>query len=141
MKLTRHYKITIVLSVILFLICIAGCKDRQRIIEPKDGPAHLVTSENRIYLDSIVAGSGIIERDILLINDGGKALTITGPHHYCSCTHAEIANKSILSGHGEKMKIFLNTDELTPGEFIRTIDVISTGGTISVDLMGKKVNK
>lgn len=140
-KLTKFYIISILVPVCLFLACIVGCKDGQRIVETKDGPAHLVTPENRIYLDSIVAGSGVIERDIMLINDGGKALTITDIHNYCSCTRAEIANKCILSGHGEKMKIFLNTDKLSLGEFIRTIDINSSGGTISIDLMGKKVNE
>ena len=117
-----------------------SCKDKHKIVEPKEGPAHLVVQPTELQLGSIPQGSGAIEKEVAMINDGSEDLLITNIENLCSCTTTEFVDKPIAPGHGRTLKILLDTNHLTPGEFSRTIIVHSNGGEVSIDLTGEKLN-
>lgn len=121
----------------IVLLGMTSCKDKGRIVEPKDGPAHLLIRERVINLGNISRDRGVMKQEVLLINDGSETLEISSFENLCHCTHTESDTKSIRPGHGAKMTIYLNTPDLTPGDFYRTVIVHSNGGDVSVDLKGK----
>ena len=75
-----------------------------------------------------------------MINDGSEDLIITSVENLCECTKTEYVDKPIVPGHGRTLKISLDTNHLTPGEFCRTVVIHSNGGDVTIDLTGEKMN-
>lgn len=133
-------KKTIILCFLsLLALTLTGCKDKHRIVEPKEGPAHLVIEPTEWQVGSVSLQSGIVEKEFAMINDGSEDLVIKEVENLCSCTRTEFVDKPIVPGHGRTLKVFLDTSHLTPGEFLRTIVVHSNGGDIAIDLTGERV--
>ena len=140
MKKYRLIQFTILVLLCFLSLGMTSCKDKHKIVEPKEGPAHLVVQPTELQLGSIPQGSGVIEKEVAMINDGSEDLLITNIENLCSCTTTEFVDKPIAPGHGRKLKISLDTNHLTPGEFSRTVIVHSNGGEVSIDLTGEKLN-
>lgn len=140
MKKYRLIQFTTLVLLCFLSLGMTSCKDKHKIVEPKEGPAHLVVQPTELQLGSIPQGSGVIEKEVAMINDGSEDLLITNIENLCSCTTTEFVDKPIAPGHGRKLKILLDTNHLTPGEFSRTIIVHSNGGEVSIDLTGEKLN-
>ena len=140
MKQYNHIQFTILVLLCFLSLGMTSCKDKHKIVEPKEGPAHLVVQPTELQLGSIPQGSGVIEKEVAMINDGSEDLLITNIENLCSCTTTEFVDKPIAPGHGRTLKILLDTNHLTPGEFSRTIIVHSNGGEVSIDLTGEKLN-
>lgn len=137
-KRTKLLLIAIGLS--LLFLGFTGCKDNGRIVEPKEGPAHLVIPKQVWELGKVYAGDGIIQSDVLMINDGNEPLEIKGVESSCPCIRAEYSGKPIKPGHGARLKVFLNTNVISPGDFGRSVIVLSNGGTVEINFMGKRMN-
>ena len=140
MKKYRLIQFTTLVLLCFLSLGMTSCKDKHKIVEPKEGPAHLVVQPTELQLGSIPQGSGVIEKEVALINDGSEDLLITNIENLCSCTTTEFVDKPIAPGHGRTLKISLDTNHLTPGEFSRTVIVHSNGGEVSIDLTGEKLN-
>lgn len=140
MKKYRLIQFTTLVLLCFLSLGMTSCKDKHKIVEPKEGPAHLVIQPTELQLGSIPQGSGVIEKEVAMINDGSEDLLITNIENLCSCTTTEFVDKPIAPGHGRKLKISLDTNHLTPGEFSRTVIVHSNGGEVSIDLTGEKLN-
>ncbi len=140
MKKYRLIQFTTLVLLCFLSLGMTSCKDKHKIVEPKEGPAHLVVQPTELQLGSIPQGSGVIEKEVAMINDGSEDLLITNIENLCSCTTTEFVDKPIAPGHGRKLKISLDTNHLTPGEFSRTVIVHSNGGEVSIDLTGEKLN-
>ena len=140
MKKFRLIQFTILVLLCFLSLGMTSCKDKHKIVEPKEGPAHLVVQPTELQLGSIPQGSGVIEKEVAMINDGSEDLFITNIENLCSCTKTEFVDKPIAPGHGRTLKISLDTNHLTPGEFSRTVIVHSNGGEVSIDLTGEKLN-
>lgn len=140
MKKYRLIQFTILVLLCFLSLGMTSCKDKHKIVEPKEGPAHLVVQPTELKLGSIPQGSGVIEKEVAMINDGSEDLLITNIENLCSCTTTEFVDKPIAPGHGRKLKISLDTNHLTPGEFSRTVIVHSNGGEVNIDLLGEKLN-
>ena len=140
MKKFRLIQFTILVLLCFLSLGMTSCKDKHKIVEPKEGPAHLVVQPTELQLGSIPQGSGVIEKEVAMINDGSEDLFITNIENLCSCTKTEFVDKPIAPGHGRTLKISLDTNHLTPGEFSRTVIVHSNGGKVSIDLLGEKLN-
>lgn len=140
MKKYRLIQFTTLVLLCFLSLGMTSCKDKHKIVEPKEGPAHLVVQPTELHLGSIPQGSGVIEKEVAMINDGSEDLLITNIENLCSCTTTEFVDKPIAPGHGRTLKISLDTNHLTPGEFSRTVIVHSNGGEVSIDLTGEKLN-
>ena len=140
MKKYRLIQFTTLVLLCFLSLGMTSCKDKHKIVEPKEGPAHLVVQPTELQLGSIPQGSGVIEKEVAMINDGSEDLLITNIENLCSCTTTEFVDKPIAPGHGSKLKISLDTNHLTPGEFSRTVIVHSNGGEVNIDLLGEKLN-
>ena len=140
MKKYRLIQFTTLVLLCFLSLGMTSCKDKHKIVEPKEGPAHLVVQPTELQLGSIPQGSGVIEKEVAMINDGSEDLLITNIENLCSCTTTEFVDKPIAPGHGRTLKISLDTNLLTPGEFSRTVIVHSNGGEVSIDLTGEKLN-
>ena len=140
MKKYRLIQFTTLVLLCFLSLGMTSCKDKHKIVEPKEGPAHLVVQPAELQLGSIPQGSGVIEKEVAMINDGSEDLLITNIENLCSCTTTEFVDKPIAPGHGRTLKISLDTNHLTPGEFSRTVIVHSNGGEVSIDLTGEKLN-
>ncbi len=140
MKKYRLIQFTTLVLLCFLSLGMTSCKDKHKIVEPKEGPAHLVVQPTELQLGSIPQGSGVIEKEVAIINDGSEDLLITNIENLCSCTTTEFVDKPIAPGHGRTLKISLDTNHLTPGEFSRTVIVHSNGGEVSIDLTGEKLN-
>lgn len=140
MKKYRLIQFTTLVLLCFLSLGMTSCKDKHKIVEPKEGPAHLVVQPTELQLGSIPQGSGVIEKEVAMINDGSEDLFITNIENLCSCTTTEFVDKPIAPGHGRTLKISLDTNHLTPGEFSRTVIVHSNGGEVSIDLTGEKLN-
>lgn len=140
MKKYRLIQFTILVLLCFLSLGMTSCKDKHKIVEPKEGPAHLVVQPTELQLGSIPQGSGVMEKEVAMINDGSEDLLITNIENLCSCTTTEFVDKPIAPGHGRTLKISLDTNHLTPGEFSRTVIVHSNGGEVSIDLTGEKLN-
>lgn len=140
MKKYRLIQFTTLVLLCFLSLGMTSCKDKHKIVEPKEGPAHLVVQPTELQLGSIPQGSGVIEKEVAMINDGSEDLLITNIENLCSCTTTEFVDKPIAPGHGRTFKISLDTNHLTPGEFSRTVIVHSNGGEVSIDLTGEKLN-
>lgn len=140
MKKYRLIQFTTLVLLCFLSLGMTSCKDKHKIVEPKEGPAHLVVQPTELQLGSIPQGSGVIEKEVAMINDGSEDLLITNIENLCSCTTTEFVDKPVAPGHGRKLKISLDTNHLTPGEFSRTVIVHSNGGEVSIDLTGEKLN-
>ena len=123
------------------LFGLSGCKDKGRIVEPKEGPAHLVVKPQEIFLGVVNSSDDVIQKDILLINEGSENLVISDVENLCHCTHAEFPDRPIRPGHGERLKVYLNVNALPPGQFSRTVIVHSNGGEVAIDFTGEKLNQ
>ena len=140
MKKYRLIQFTTLVLLCFLSLGMTSCKDKHKIVEPKEGPAHLVVQPTELQLGSIPQGSGVIEKEVAMINDGSEDLLITNIENLCSCTTTEFVDKPIAPGHGRTLKISLDTNHLTPGEFSRTVIVHSNGGEVSIDLTGEKLH-
>ncbi len=140
MKKYRLIQFTTLVLLCFLSLGMTSCKDKHKIVEPKEGPAHLVVQPTELQLGSIPQGSGVMEKEVAMINDGSEDLLITNIENLCSCTTTEFVDKPIAPGHGRTLKISLDTNHLTPGEFSRTVIVHSNGGEVSIDLTGEKLN-
>ena len=137
-RLVKKSVLGLVMGVLL--LGMTGCKDNHKVVEPKEGPAHLIVQPTRLNIGTVPQGSGIIEKEVAMINEGSEDLTITSIENLCSCTKTEYADKPIDPGHGRTLRIFLDTNHLTPGEFSRTVIIHSNGGEVAIDLTGVKLN-
>ena len=140
MKKYRLIQFTTLVLLCFLSLGMTSCKDKHKIVEPKEGPAHLVVQPTELQLGSIPQGSGVMEKEVAMINDGSEDLLITNIENLCSCTTTEFVDKPIAPGHCRTLKISLDTNHLTPGEFSRTVIVQSNGGEVSIDLTGEKLN-
>lgn len=122
----------------LLAIGMTGCKDKGRIVEPKEGPAHLVIPQPVWELGSVSLEEGMIQRDVLMINDGSEPLVIDSVEPFCSCIRAEYPERPIRPGHGGRLKVFLNISAVPSGEFVRSVMVHSNGGSVEVALTGNR---
>lgn len=135
-----HFNIYAVALLLCFSVVMTACKDTHKVVEPKEGPAHLMIQPAEWKAGYIPQGSGVIEKEFAMINDGSEDLVITKIENLCSCTTTEFVDKPIVPGHGRALKIKLDTNHLTPGEFSRTVIVNSNGGQIVIDITGVKNN-
>lgn len=140
MKQYNHIQFAILVLLCFLFLGMTSCKDKHKIVEPKEGPAHLVLQPTELQLGSIPQGSGVIEMEVAMINDGSEDLLITNVENLCSCTKTEFVDKPIVPGHGRTLKIWLDTNHLTPGKFSRIVIVHSNGGEVNIELTGEKLN-
>lgn len=140
--MTRRFSLRVIVIGVSLLaaVVLAGCKDKGRIVEPKEGPAHLVIPQQEWYLGNVPIDAGIIQRDVLMINDGSEPLVVDTVEALCHCIRAEYPDHPIRPGHGGRLRVFLNVNELTAGEFCRSVIVNSNGGAVTVDFTGTRMN-
>ncbi len=137
----RKYSIYFVFALFcVVLLGITACKGKNRVVDPKDGPAHLVVDNKTLQVGTIPT-SAIVEREVFLINDGSEDLVINNIENLCHCTHAECDEMTISPGCRTRMKIYLNPSDFTRGQqFTRTIIVHSNGGNGVIDINGNIAN-
>lgn len=133
-------KSLMILSVCVVLAGLMGCKDKGRIVEPKEGPAHLVIPQQNWELGDHSIKEGVIQQDVLLINDGSEPLIITDVENLCHCTRTEFPDHPIRPGHGGRLKVFLDMTQISAGDYTRTVIVNSNGGSIAIDFSGVRTN-
>lgn len=131
----RHYLILLFLGLLLF-----SCQDKGRIVTPKPGPARLSIPQQTWNVGSIRHDRGVMQFDVLMVNEGSEDLTITEVENLCHCTHAEYADRPIVPGHGARLTIYLNTGSLGYGQFSRTVIVHSNGGDVPIDINGNRID-
>lgn len=122
------------------LLALTGCKDTHRIVEPKDGPAHLVVQPTEWNVGRVTPASGTLVREFAMINDGSEDLVIKSVENMCSCTHTEYVEKPVAPGHGRALKVSFDTGHLSRGEFLREIVVHTNGGDVVISLRGNMDN-
>ena len=137
MKQLHFIQYVIPVLLCFMLLGMTSCKDKHKIVEPKEGPAHLIVQPTELKL-GVIHGNGLIEKEVAMINDGSEDLLITSVENLCSCTKTEYVDKPIAPGHGRTLKILFNTNHLTPGEFSRTVIIHSNAGNVAIDLTGQK---
>lgn len=125
-----------IIFIILFFPLLAGCKDKERVVDPKDGPAHMTMTEKEYDFGRIKSYMNILTHDFFFVNDGSEKLVITDIHNYCHCTHAEYPKEPIKPGHGGKIKVMLNVRDLSQGFFSRTIKITTNRNTESIFVKG-----
>ena len=131
-------RVGLLLTGCLLAIVVAGCKDKGRIVEPKEGPAHLLIPQQEWNLGTVSLEDGTIQRDVLMINEGSEPLVIDSVEPFCVCIRAEYPERPIRPGHGGRLKVFLNIGAVPSGEFVRSVMVHSNGGSVEVALTGER---
>lgn len=130
------------LLMIGLLLVTSGCgrKDRGRVTEPKHIHAHLLMEQTEWNFGLLTDANGTVEHEFTIINDGNEPLAIANIQAYCSCTEVEYDKAPIRPGHAIKLKVRLNTHDLSPGHFTRTIEVYTDGnrGRATIFLRGEK---
>ena len=125
---------------ILLMLSFTACHDKGRVVEPKGGPAHLMLLEPDCNFGIVTERSGIVEKEVPLINDGGETLVIKDIRPSCHCTTVECSQEPIEPGHYTPLKIRLNMADLSTGEFVREIEIIPESGSITtLRLTGEKI--
>ena len=71
----------------------------------------------------------IVEHDFRFVNEGSEKLVISKVQAHCHCTAVDYPKEPIKPGHGNKLKVYLNVRDLSPGYFTRTIEVYPSGNT------------
>ena len=130
---------TIVLAVVLGMtvVMLTGCRDKGRLVKPKDGPAHVLMELREFHFGTVYQSQSTVSHDFLLINDGSELLVINSVENLCHCTQVDYSKEPIRPGHGRKLKVILNLNELTPGFFSRTVVVHTNAGDVSIDVKGE----
>lgn len=124
------------LGALLLFVAMVGCKDGKRIVEPKEGPAHLVIPQKAYDFGPLSFDAGVVEHEFMIVNDGSEDLAVTDAYNSCSCTTTEIPDHPIRPGHGAKVKVYLDVSHLTRGDFIRFVTINSNGGSVEIELSG-----
>ena len=125
---------------LLLLSLLVACQDKGRIVEPKDGPAHVLIENNEFNFGVVKDTDGILERQFLIVNDGGESLVIDSVDVGCHCTQVDFPKHSIKPGHGAAFTVKLDVRSLSQGSFSRTIDIYpKDGDMVVVFVVGDKI--
>ena len=124
--------------VALLLLCLSGCKDKNRVVEPHDGPAHILLKEKEYNFGQLNGAEPVVSHDFQLINDGSEPLVINNVENLCHCTHVEYPKEPIRPGHGVTLTLYLNVNEMY-GFFSRTVIVHTNAGDAVIEIKGEKV--
>lgn len=126
---------------VMTLLVLTGCKDKGRLVEPKEGPAHLLVEDNEFNFGIVKDADGILEKEFTVLNDGSEPLVISSVQPHCHCTEVDFPQKPIKPGHGVRVKVRLDVSSLSTGVFSRTIDFYPNGGAgkATVYVKGEKI--
>lgn len=130
--------IKLLLSFAFAVLILNSCRDKGRIVEPRYDRAHVMLQETNHNFGVLTDAQHVEKFYLTLINDGGEDLQITEVYNHCSCTHVEYPKDPIKAGHGVKLEVFLDVDDLGYGMFTRTIDIHTNSGTATLFLQGEK---
>ena len=125
-------------AVIFTALTLTSCRDKDRMVEPRYDRAHVMLKETNHNFGILTDAQHVEKFYLTLINDGGEDLQITEVYNHCRCTHVEYPSEPIKAGHGVKLEVFLNVDDLDYGMFTRTIDIHTNGGSATLFLQGRK---
>lgn len=121
------------------VVVLSGCKDKNRLVEPHDGPAHVMMKVSEHNFGKLDGSLSVVECEFQLINDGNEVLTINDAENLCHCTHLEFPKEPIRPGHGCMLKAYLNVLDLSPGYFTRTIILHTNAGDYNIFLKGERL--
>ncbi len=119
-------KLTIILLLTSFVL---ACKDKNRVVEPQDGPAKLVMLETEYNFGELSNNNEVVEHEFHFVNKGSKKLVISKVRPLCHCTVVDYPKEPVKPGHEGVFKVYLDVNELSPGFFTRTIEIYSNGDT------------
>lgn len=130
-----------VLLFLLSLLLLVACEDRQRVVTPTSDQAKLVMAKELYYFGTLTDDDGIVEHTFQFVNEGREKLVINRIHAYCHCIAVDYPKEPIKPGHASKIKVYLNTHDLTPGHFTRTIEIFHNGigGQTAIFVRGEKI--
>lgn len=105
------------------VLLLAACGGDGLIVEPKGGDAHAVLMEQEYNFGEVSANAGTVEHEFVVANDGGKAFVLLSAKPHCDCTTVDFRQERVDPGHGTTVKVKLDVKGLSPGEFMRTVDL------------------
>ena len=112
-----------ILNYVMAVLLLATCKNDGRIIEPKDGDAHIVLMECEYDFGEVSDKEGMVEHEFVIANDGGKAFVLLSAKPHCDCTTVDFKQELVEPGYGTTVKVKLDVKSLSSGEFMRTVDL------------------
>ena len=130
-----------VLLFLLSLLLLVACEDRQRVVTPTSDQAKLVMDKKQYDFGTLTDDNGVVEHTFQFVNEGREKLVINRIHAYCHCTAVDYPKEPIKPGHASKIKVYLNTRDLSPGHFTRTIEIFHNGigGQTLIFVRGEKI--
>lgn len=123
---------------LLVLSLLVACEDKNRVVKPNDGPAHLRMIEQEYDFGNVDSYKDVLTHEFSFVNDGSEKLIITDVKNFCHCTHTEYPKEPIKSGHGGKITVTLDARDLTPGFFSRTIEISTNRNSVRIVVKGTK---
>ena len=133
----RHFSFYAIVA--LLLLGLSGCKDKGRVVEPHDGPAHILLKVSEHNFGQLNGAESVVSHEFQLINDGSEPLVINNIENFCHCTHVEYPQEPIRPGHAVTLTFYLNVDDLSPGYFIRDVIVHTNAGDARIQVKGERV--
>lgn len=137
--MNNHYRFSLYAIVALLLLGLSGCKDKNRLVEPHDGPAHILLKETEHNFGQLDGSASVLSHEFQLINDGSEPLVINDIEYFCHCTHVEYPKEPIRPGHGVTLTFYLNVDDLSSGYFIRDVIVHTNAGNARIQVKGERL--
>ena len=137
--MNNRYRFSLYAVVALLIVALSGCKDKNRLVEPHDGPAHILLKESEHHFGQLNGVESVVSHDFLLINDGSEPLVINDIENFCHCTHVEYPKEPIRPGHGATLILYLNVDDLSNGYFNRTVMVHTNAGNARIEISGERL--
>lgn len=136
--MNKYCRVTLYALVAFVMVGLSGCKDKNRVVEPHDGPAHILLKETEHNFGQLDGSESVVSHEFQLINDGGEPLVINEVENFCHCTHVEFPKEPIRPGHAVTLTFYLNVDDVS-GYFIRDVIVHTNAGNARIQVKGERV--
>lgn len=121
----------------LLALLLAACQDKGRVVEPKDGPAHLALAEHEYDYGLVKNRTDVLTHEFRFVNDGSEKLVITDVNPLCHCLKVDYSKEPIKPGHAGMIKVMLNVADLTTGFFSRSVDISTNRNHERISVKGK----
>lgn len=112
-----------ILNCFMAAALLVACGSDGRIVEPKGGDAHMVLMEQEHDFGNVSDKEGTVEHEFVIANDGGKAFVLLSAKPHCDCTSVDFKPERVEPGYGTTVKVTLDVKSLSPGEFMRQVDL------------------
>jgi hypothetical protein len=136
--MNKYCRVTLYALVTFVVFGLSGCKDKNRVVEPHDGPAHILLKETEYNFGQLDGSRSVVSHEFQLINDGGEPLVINDIENFCHCTHVEYPKEPIRPGHAVTLMFYLNADDVS-GYFIRDVIVHTNAGDARIQVKGERI--